>query len=214
MFSPGATCGHCHETDFIESHSDHADAGAMGIAWVGDFFRLAVHQDLAGVRLLEYRDHLGVVLQETFLFDGTIAENIAYGRPDASMDEIVAAASAAQAHEFITDFKDGYDTIVGERGVTLSGGQKQRTALARGLIRRTPLLILDDCFSAVDTETEDAILSAIPEMLKGRTSIIVAHRISTLKTADMIVVLDNGRIVADGPKDTVLQSLKSGKIRT
>ncbi len=144
------------------------------------------------------------MLQDPFLFSQTIAENIAYGRPEASMDEIVAAAKAARAHDFITGFPEGYDTRVGERGVTLSGGQKQRIAIARALLTDPRILILDDSTSSVDTETEHLIQQALEVLMEGRTTFIIAQRLLTLKNADYILVLDNGRIVERGTHDTLL----------
>ena len=142
--------------------------------------------------------HIGLVPQETVLFSGTVRENIRYGRPQAPDEEVAAAAKAAQAHEFILGFPDGYDTHVEERGVNLSGGQKQRLAIARALLIRPSLLILDDSTSSVDVETETKIQSSLEELMAGRTSFVVAQRISTVLKADKIVILDQGRIVAEG----------------
>lgn len=144
------------------------------------------------------RRYIGVALQEAVLFSGTIRDNIRYGRPDAGEEEVIAAATIAQAHNFITSFPDGYDSIVGQRGVNLSGGQKQRTAIARALLPDPAILILDDSTSAVDVETEARIQEALARVRHGRTAFIVAQRISTVLTADKILVLDNGRIVAQG----------------
>lgn len=160
--------------------------------------------DVRDLRLSDLRQHIGIVLQDPFLFSQTIAENIAYGRPDADMADIVAAATAARAHDFITGFPDGYDTRVGERGVTLSGGQKQRVAIARALLRDPRILILDDSTSSVDTETEYLIQQALEVLMAGRTTFIIAQRLLTLKNADYILVLDNGRIVERGKHDTLL----------
>ncbi|MCA9970157.1 MAG: ABC transporter ATP-binding protein [Anaerolineales bacterium] len=161
--------------------------------------------DIRDLQLDQLRQHVGIVLQDPFLFSQTIAENIAYGRPDASMDDIIAAAEAARAHDFITGFPDGYDTRVGERGVTLSGGQKQRIAIARALLRNPRILILDDSTSSVDTETEYLIQQALEVLMEGRTTFIIAQRLLTLKNADYILVLDHGRIIERGKHDTLLE---------
>lgn len=166
-----------------------------------------VHVDGVDVRqltLASLRQNIGIVLQDPFLFNATIAENIAYGRPDATEEEIVAAAKAARAHDFIETFVDGYATMVGERGVTLSGGQKQRIAIARALVRDPRLLILDDSTSSVDTETEHLIQQALGVLMEGRTTFVIAQRLLTLKTADQILVLDQGRIVQRGRHDELL----------
>jgi ATP-binding cassette subfamily B multidrug efflux pump len=144
------------------------------------------------------RSQIGIVLQETTLFTGTIRENIAYGRPDSTMEEIVAAAKAAEAHDFIMEFADGYETNVGERGMTLSGGQKQRIAIARALLLDPHILILDDSTSSVDVETEYRIQRALDKLMRGRTSFVIAQRISTVRDADEILVLDGGLIAARG----------------
>lgn len=162
--------------------------------------------DVRDLALDTLRQQVGVVLQDTFLFGISIRDNIAYGRPDATDAEIRAAARAAQAHGFIAALPDGYDTVVGERGVSLSGGQKQRVALARALVMDPRILILDDATSNVDTETEHAIQQALDELMVGRTTFIIAHRLVTLKRADMILVLDHGRIVERGTHDSLLRS--------
>lgn len=154
--------------------------------------------DLREVQVKSLREQIGIVLQAPFLFNATIAENIAYGRPDAPMAEIEAAAQAAAADKFIRSFPDGYQTMVGERGVTLSGGQKQRIAIARAILRNPRILILDDSTSSVDTETEHLIQEALAVIMQGRTTFIIAQRLLTLKSADMILVLDEGRIVQRG----------------
>ena len=156
------------------------------------------------VQVQSLRKQIGIVLQDPFLFSQTVAENIAYGRPNASMDEIIAAATAARAHGFISDMPEGYDTRVGERGVTLSGGQKQRIAIARALLTDPSILILDDSTSSVDTETEHLIQEALAVLMEGRTTFVIAQRLLTLKSADMILVLDNGRIVQRGTHDDLL----------
>ncbi len=150
------------------------------------------------------RRHIGIVLQDSFLFSSTIAENIAYGRPDASQEDIIAAAKAARAHDFITSFPDGYNTAVGERGVTLSGGQKQRVAIARAILRDPRILILDDSTSSVDTETEHLIQQALDRLMTNRTTFVIAQRLLTLKNADLILVLDRGRIVQRGRHEELL----------
>ncbi len=157
------------------------------------------------VALASLRSQIGIVLQETNLFSGTIRENIAYGRPDATEEEIEAAARAAQAHTFITGFPDGYATMVGERGVGLSGGQKQRIAIARALLLNPALLILDDSTSAVDAETEYQIQQALQHLMTNRTSFIIAQRISTVRNANLILLVDGGHLVAQGTHDELLQ---------
>jgi ATP-binding cassette subfamily B multidrug efflux pump len=154
--------------------------------------------DVREVTLDSLRSQIGMVLQETTLFTGTVRENIAYGRPDATEEEIVAAAKAAEAHDFIVEFAEGYETQVGERGVTLSGGQKQRIAIARALLLDPRILILDDSTSSVDVETEYRIQQALEKLMVGRTSFVIAQRISTVRDADVILVLDGGRIAAVG----------------
>ena len=148
--------------------------------------------------LRSLRGNIGFVLQESFLFSTTIKENISYGRPDATMEQVIDAAKRAQAHDFIMELPDGYDTLLGERGMGLSGGQKQRIAIARAICINPSILILDDATSAVDMETEVNIQMALKEVMKGRTTFIIAHRISSLKHADEILVLDNGKIVERG----------------
>jgi ATP-binding cassette subfamily B protein len=154
--------------------------------------------DVREMDLLMLRKQIGIVLQTSLLFSDTIKGNIAYGRPDASMDEVVAAAKAAQAHEFIEGFTNGYDTMVGERGVTLSGGQRQRVAIARALLMDPRILILDDSTSSVDTQTEKLIQAALDTLMEGRTTFVIAHRLSTVRRADMILVMDGGAIVEHG----------------
>lgn len=155
--------------------------------------------------LKELRRHVAIVMQETFLFSDTITNNIAYGKDYASMNEIIAAAEAASAHDFIMEMPEGYETIVGERGVGLSGGQKQRIAIARALLIDAPILILDDATSSVDMETEHEIQQALKRLMAGRTTFIIAHRISAVKDADEIIILDNGRIVERGTHDQLLR---------
>ena len=152
------------------------------------------------------RRNVGVALQESILFSGTIRDNIRYGRPDATDEEVVTAAQAAQAHEFISGFSDGYDTVLGQRGVNLSGGQKQRIAIARALITNPAVLILDDSTSSVDVETEARIQDALAELMKGRTSFVIAQRISTVLNADKILVLNDGRVAAEGTHSELMAS--------
>jgi ABC-type multidrug transport system fused ATPase/permease subunit len=154
--------------------------------------------DVRNVDLASLRRQIGIVLQTSLLFSDTISANIAYGRPDAGQEEVIAAARAAQAHEFITGFPEGYDTVVGERGVTLSGGQRQRVAIARALLMDPRILILDDSLSSVDTQTEKLIQEALDKLMEGRTTFVIAHRLSTVRRADLILVLDKGRIVQRG----------------
>lgn len=153
-------------------------------------------QDIREVTIRSLRKQIGIVMQDTTLFADTVRENIAFGRPDATEAEIVAAAQAASAHAFILELSEGYDTYVGERGVTLSGGQKQRVAIARAILKDPRILILDDATSSVDTETEAAIQTALERLMQGRTSFVIAQRLSTVRKADQILVLDRGRILA------------------
>ncbi|MBL8166266.1 MAG: ABC transporter ATP-binding protein [Anaerolineae bacterium] len=161
--------------------------------------------DVRDVTLDSMRSQIGIVLQETNLFSGSIRDNIAFGRSDASMDEVVEAAKAAAAHDFIMTFPDGYDTPVGERGTTLSGGQKQRIAIARALLLNPRLLILDDSTSSVDLVTEYRIQKALDNLMRGRTSFVIAQRISTVLNADQILVLDKGQVVASGKHEELME---------
>ena len=161
--------------------------------------------DVRDVTLESLRSQIGMVMQETTLFSGTIRENIAYGRPEATMEEVVAAAKAAEAHEFITEFAGGYETDVGERGVTLSGGQKQRVAIARALLLDPRILIMDDSTSSVDVETEYHIQQALDKLMVGRTSFVIAQRISTVRDADEILVLEDGQIAAVGSHEDLMR---------
>jgi ATP-binding cassette subfamily B protein len=161
--------------------------------------------DVRDVTLESLRRQIGVVLQETTLFGGTIRENIAFGRPEAADDEIIAAAQAAEAHDFIVEFPEGYDTPIGERGVTLSGGQKQRVAIARALLMDPRILILDDATSSVDYETEYRIQQALERLMAGRTSFVIAQRIATVLNADQILVLEKGKIAASGVHEELLR---------
>jgi ATP-binding cassette subfamily B protein len=162
--------------------------------------------DMRDIPLDALRAQVGIALQEVVLFSGTIRDNIRYGRPDATEEEVVTAAKAAQAHDFIVAFPDGYDTVVGQRGVNLSGGQKQRIAIARTLLVQPQVLILDDSTSAVDVETEAKIQAALDELMVGRTSFVIAQRISTVLNADKIVVLDRGQIAAIGTHAELMAS--------
>jgi len=162
--------------------------------------------DVRDLTLASLRAQIGVVLDEPYLFTASIRENIAYGRPDAPLEEVVVAARAANAEKFIAALPDGYDTVVGERGYTLSGGQRQRIAIARTLLLNPPILILDDATSAVDVQVEQEIHEALEVLMEGRTTLIVAHRLSTIGLADRVVLLDQGRIVADGTHQELLAS--------
>jgi ATP-binding cassette subfamily B protein/subfamily B ATP-binding cassette protein MsbA len=155
-------------------------------------------RDVRGVRLSSLRAQIAVVFQESFLFPLSIADNIAYGRPGAGRDEIIAAATAARAHEFIERLPEGYDSVIGERGATLSGGEKQRLAIARALLKDAPILLLDEPTSALDAFTESSLMEALEELMRGRTTIIIAHRLSTIRNADRVVALEGGRIVEQG----------------
>jgi len=160
--------------------------------------------DVRDVQLESLRSQIGIVLQDTTLFSGTIRDNIAFGRPEASLEDVIEAAQAAAADEFILGFPEGYDTRVGERGTTVSGGQKQRIAIARALLMDPRILILDDSTSSVDAVTEAAIQKALQRLMVGRTSFVIAQRISTVRTADLVLVLDRGRIAARGTHDQLM----------
>jgi ATP-binding cassette, subfamily B, bacterial len=150
------------------------------------------------VTLASLRANVGMVLDEPFLFSLSIRDNIAYGRPDAPFDEVVAAAKAAQAHEFVEALPHGYDTVIGERGYTLSGGQRQRIAIARTLLVNPPVLVLDDATSAVDVQVEERVHRALRTLMRGRTTVVIAHRLSTISLADRVALLSGGRVVAAG----------------
>ncbi len=161
--------------------------------------------DLRDLKVKDLRKHIGIVLQDPFLFSQTIGENIAYGKPDATHEEVITAAKAARAHDFIMTFPEAYETKVGERGVTLSGGQKQRVAIARALLTNPRILILDDSTSSVDTETEHLIQEALQTLMKGRTTFVIAQRLLTLKDADCILLLEKGKIVERGTHEDLLK---------
>jgi ABC-type multidrug transport system fused ATPase/permease subunit len=160
--------------------------------------------DIRGWKLVSLRREIGFVLQETILFQGTVRDNIAYGRPDATAEEIVAAAKLANADEFIVKMPQGYDSIVGERGDTLSGGQRQRIGIARALIRKSPILILDEPTAALDTESEQLVVEGLERLMKGRTVIMIAHRLSTIRDADTIIVLKDGVVAEQGSHDELV----------
>ncbi|MCV0429935.1 MAG: ATP-binding cassette domain-containing protein, partial [Roseibium sp.] len=146
----------------------------------------------------DLRRHIALVPQDTAIFGASIAENIAYGRPDATREEIIAAAKAALAAPFIETMTDGYDTLVGERGITLSGGQRQRIAIARAVLKSAPVLLLDEATSALDAESENLVQQALDRLMEGRTTLVIAHRLATVLKADRIIVMDDGRIVESG----------------
>ena len=161
-------------------------------------------RDLSSIRLKDYRNQLGVVLQDNFLFDGSIAENIAFSHPHATREEIIAASQIAHCEEFIDGFADGYDTIVGERGVKLSGGQRQRVAIARAILAKPKILILDEATSSLDSESESMIQDGLQTLRRGRTTFVIAHRLSTIRSADQILVLEGGEIVERGTHEELL----------
>jgi ABC-type multidrug transport system fused ATPase/permease subunit len=161
-------------------------------------------KDIREVTLESLRTNIAPVLQDTFLFNGTIAENIGYADPKAGRDAVIAAAKAARIHDNIMDFPLQYNTMVGERGVTLSGGQKQRSSIARAFMKNAPILILDDALSAVDTDTEEQILENLKKNRQGKTTIIIAHRISTIQNADRILVLDSGDMAEYGTHEELM----------
>jgi len=160
--------------------------------------------DLRDLTLDSLRDSMSVVLQDVFLFNGTVKDNICYGDPHASMEQIEQAARLAHAQEFIEKLENGYDTLIGERGVKLSGGQKQRLSIARAILRNRPILILDEATSSVDVETEKLIQQAMDKVMENRTTIIIAHRLSTVKKADVIIVLEDGQIAESGTHEQLV----------
>ncbi len=160
--------------------------------------------DIRHVQLKSWRDQIGIVLQEPILFSTTLRENIAYGRLTATQEELEAVARAANACEFIEHLPQGYDTLVGERGVKLSGGQRQRIAIARALLRNPRLLILDEATSSLDNESEHLVQQALERLLKDRTTIVIAHRLSTVQNADKIVVIEKGRVIEEGKHEELL----------
>jgi ABC-type multidrug transport system fused ATPase/permease subunit len=161
-------------------------------------------QDLRTVTLASLREHISVVSQEAFLFNGTIRENILYGKLNATEDELIAAAQAANCYEFIVRLPQGFDTAVGERGVKLSGGEKQRVSIARALLKNAPILILDEATASVDTATEQLIQEALEHLMRGRTSFVIAHRLSTVRKANQILVLRQGEIIERGTHEELL----------
>jgi ABC-type multidrug transport system fused ATPase/permease subunit len=162
--------------------------------------------DVRDVKLASLRQEIGIVAQDPFLFSATVFENIAFGVPAATREDAEHAARLAQAHEFIAELPEGYDTVIGERGITLSGGQRQRLAIARALIMDPRILILDDATASVDATTEARIRLGLREAMKGRTTIIIAHRLSTISLADELIVLDGGRIVGRGTDEELLRT--------
>ena len=162
--------------------------------------------DIRQFKQKSLRQQMSFVLQETLLFHGTIWHNIAYGKPQASRAEILRAAEAANAHEFIEKMPQGYNTMVGERGVTLSGGQRQRIAIARAVIRNTPILILDEPSTGLDAESEKLVFEALDRLMEGKTSIVIAHRLSTIRSADVIFVVKDGQIVERGKHEELSKS--------
>ena len=165
---------------------------------------LVDRHDLTTIKLRDYRENLGVVLQDNFLFDGTIAANIAYAKPHATRDDIKAVSRIAHCDEFIEGFEQGYDTIVGERGVRLSGGQRQRVAIARAILADPKILILDEATSSLDSESESMIQDGLKALRKGRTTFVIAHRLSTIRSSDQILVLEHGEIVERGTHEELL----------
>jgi ATP-binding cassette subfamily B protein len=161
-------------------------------------------EEISQVNLFDLRNSIGIVPQDAFLFSDTIKNNIKFGKEEATDEEVEQAAKSAEVHDNIIDFNKQYETILGERGITLSGGQKQRVSIARAIIKNPQILLLDDCLSAVDTETEEAILNNLQEICKDKTTIIVSHRVSSAKNADKIIILDEGRIIEQGSHNQLI----------
>lgn len=161
--------------------------------------------DIREVTLASLRNNISMVLQDTFLFNGTVYDNLVYGWEGADRADVIAAAKAAKAHEFIVKLEEGYDTVIGERGVRLSGGQKQRISIARAILRDSPILILDEATSALDTRTEKDIQAALDEISRERTTLVIAHRLSTIQSADLIVVLDGSVIAEMGTHEELIR---------
>ena len=161
--------------------------------------------DIRDLKLESLRRQIGIVQQDVYIFNGTVRENILYGKPDATEEELILAAKRANIHEFIQTLPDGYDSELGERGVRLSGGQKQRLSIARVFLKNPPILILDEATSALDNESERKIQAAIMELSKGRTVLVIAHRLSTIRNADEIIVIEDGNAVERGTHDALLK---------
>lgn len=162
-------------------------------------------RDLRGITLQSLRSGIGIVQQDVYLFSGTVYDNIAYGKPEATREEVIEAARMAGAHEFISELKDGYDTYVGERGVKLSGGQKQRISIARVFLKNPPILILDEATSALDNESEHLVNQSLERLAQGRTTVTIAHRLTTIQNADRILVLSDGKIMEEGSHEELLE---------
>jgi ATP-binding cassette subfamily B protein len=162
-------------------------------------------KDICGLNLYDLRNSIGIVPQDAFLFSDTVKNNIQFGKENATDKEVESAAKSAVVHDNIMGFNQQYDTVLGERGITLSGGQKQRVSIARAIIKNPKILLFDDCLSAVDTETEEAILNNLFEICKDKTTIIVSHRVSSAKNADRIIILDEGRIIEQGTHNQLIK---------
>ena len=161
-------------------------------------------QDIRKVTLDSLREQVGIVPQETVLFNGSVYDNILYGRLDATREEVEAAAKAANAHDFIMQLPNGYETMLGDRGMNISGGQRQRISIARAILKNPQILILDEATSALDTESERVVQEALDRLMVGRTSFVIAHRLSTIKNADKIMVLENGQLIEQGNHDELM----------
>jgi subfamily B ATP-binding cassette protein MsbA len=160
--------------------------------------------DINEIELASLRKLIAIVSQDVILFNDTIKENIAFGRPDATDEEIIVAATLAYAHEFIEEMPDKYESVIGERGLTLSGGQRQRIAIARAILKNPPILILDEATSSLDSVSEEIVQKALEKLMKGRTTIVIAHRLSTIRNADRILIIDNGEIVDSGTHEQLM----------